>query len=80
MSRRGDSNKTRLLREALVNTPEKGEDLVVLTQEIDRARKLNGHGVEITVNQAGYNKVKQFAKYAFEAAWWNMRKHHQRGQ
>ena len=79
MSRRGDSNVTRLLREAVANTPEKGEDLAALTQEINRARGLNGHVVEITVNsvnQAGYNKVKQFAKYAYEAAWWKMRKHH----
>ena len=34
MSRRGASNITRLLREALAKTPEKGEDLAVLTLEI----------------------------------------------
>ena len=82
MSRRGDSNITRLLREALANTPEKDEELAVLTQEINRARELNGHGVELTVNgvnHAGCNKVEQFAKYAFEAAWWNIRKHHKAG-
>ncbi len=82
MSRRGDSNVTQVLRKAVVNTPEKEKALAVLTQEINRARELNGHGVELTVNginQAGYNKVEQFAKYAFEAAWWNIRKHHKRG-
>ncbi len=79
MSRRGDSNVTGLLRETVANTPEKGADFAVLTQEINRARELNGHGVELTVNgvnQAGCNKVKQFAKYAYEAAWWEMRKHY----
>ena len=77
MSRRGDSNIIRLLREALANTPEKDEELAVLTQEINRARGLNGHGVEIIVNgvnHAGFNKVEQFTKYAFEATWWNIRK------